>query len=254
MAEAATAGGGLGSSPWWGWGGGLFPALAARFAAEGERRLLWLPVFFGAGIGVYFTLSAEPPLWPAALTALVIGALAYALRGRPPLGEAALALALFAAGFTLASETTRSCLTPMLQRRLGPVALTGRVVDIDELGNGWRLVVTPDSLPGLDPGMPPPRIRLHIPSYSDALAPGDQVAMRAVLYPVPGRILPGSYDLQRDAYFAEIGAVGYTYGAAHRIADPAGAAAGGWHQRLRSLRTEMSRRITAVLPGSTGGR
>ena len=35
-----------------------------RCAAEGERRLLWLPVFFGAGIGVYFALTVEPPLWP----------------------------------------------------------------------------------------------------------------------------------------------------------------------------------------------
>ena len=42
---------------------GCSGVLARLYAAEGERRLLWLPVFFGAGIGVYFSLSFEPPLW-----------------------------------------------------------------------------------------------------------------------------------------------------------------------------------------------
>jgi hypothetical protein len=31
-----------------------FRALAAALAAESERRVLWLPVFFGSGIALYF--------------------------------------------------------------------------------------------------------------------------------------------------------------------------------------------------------
>jgi competence protein ComEC len=251
MADMAAAGGAHGWAPRW--GARPFSALATRFAAEGERRLLWLPVFFGAGIGVYFALTVEPPLWLGALATVVMGALAWVLRWRRPLGAAGFALALFAAGFALACEATRECGTPMLQRRLGPIVVTGSVVDVDELGNGWRLVVAPDPLPGLDPGTPQPRLRLHVPPFSDELAPGDRVQMKAVLYPVPGPILPGSWDLQRDAYFAGIGAVGYSYGGARRIAEPAGEGASGWRQGLRALRSDMSRRITAVLPGSTGG-
>ena len=54
---------------------------------------------------------------------------------------------------------------------------------------------------------------------------------------------------------AGIGGVGYTFGGARRIAGPEGTSedGGGWGEHLRHLRTEMSRRITAVLPGSTGG-
>jgi competence protein ComEC len=251
MAVTAATSGGLGLTP--GWGAGLFPALAARLGAEGERRLLWLPVFFGAGIGLYFTLKTEPPLWLGVLATIGAGALAYALRRHRPAGEATLALALFAAGFALATETTRECRAPMLQRRVGPVTVSGRVVDADRLVRGWRLIIAADPLPGLDPTDQPRRLRLHIPPSSDPLAPGDRVEAKAVLYPVPGPILPGSYDLQREAYFAGIGGVGYTYGAARRVADPTEDAAGGWRQRLRALRTEMTRRITAVLPGSTGG-
>lgn len=250
MADAAVAGGWLGRAP--GWGARAWEMLHAALAAEGERRLLWLPVFFGAGIGVYFALTFEPPLWPGIAGIAAAAGLAAAMRNYPLTGEAALALSVFAAGFTLAAETTWEHQAPMLVRRLGPVEVTGRVLDIDRQGTGWRLIVAPAALPGLTPGDEPRRLRLHIPKSSDLLVPGDGVRMKAVLYPVPGQVLPGGHDMQREAYFAEIGGVGYSYGGARRVALPEDAA-GGWRQALRELRARMTQRITAVLPGSTGG-
>ncbi len=236
-----------------GWGARLFRAAGKAYAAEGERRLLWLPVLFGAGIGVYFSLDFEPPLWLGVTGAILALGLAFALHRLPLACEAALGLALFCAGFALIGETTWERQAPTLQRRLGPVALTGRVVDIDSLDRGWRVVIAPDPLPGLDPDEQPRRVRVHIAASSDLLAPGDRVAMRAALYPVPGQILPGGHDMQREAFFARIGGVGYSYGPAHRIAGAEDTSGGGWRERLRRLRTQMSRRIIAVLPGSTGG-
>ncbi len=256
MADAAISAGRLGAAsdlggP--GWGARLFRATKEAYAAEGERRLLWLPVFFGAGIGVYFSLTFEPPLWLGIGGTILSLGLAFALHRRPLACEAALALSLFCAGFALIGETTWERQAPMLVRRLGPVSFTGRVVDIDSLDRGWRVIVAPDALPGLAPGEAPLRLRVHIAATSDLLAPGDRVSMRAVLYPVPGQILPGGHDMQREAYFARIGGVGYTYGPARRIDEADSAPGGGWRERLRHLRTEMSRRIIAVLPGSTGG-
>ncbi len=255
MADAAISAGGLGAAP--GWGARLLKGAGEAYAAEGERRLLWLPVFFGAGIGVYFSLTFEPPLWFGVGAAILALGLTFALHRRPLACEAALALTLFCAGFALIGETTWERQAPMLQRRLGPVSLTGRVVDIDSLDRGWRVIVAPDALPGLDPDQQPQRLRVHIAASSDLLAPGDRVGMRGVLYPVPGQVLPGGHDMQREAYFARIGGVGYTYGPAHRIVAPDDApdakSIGGWRQDLLYLRTEMSRRIIAVLPGSTGG-
>ena len=60
MADAAIAGDRFG--PIAEWRARFFGALADRLAAEGERRLLWLPVFFGIGIGLYFVLKVEPAL------------------------------------------------------------------------------------------------------------------------------------------------------------------------------------------------
>jgi competence protein ComEC len=241
------------------WHARLSRALTDRFAAERERRLLWLPVFFGAGIGVYFLLKVEPPLWPGAAAASAGLALVFALHRRTAWREAALAFTAFAAGFALMREAAWEHEAPMLQRFLGPVALTGRVVDIDLIDKGWRIVIDNDPLPGLDPSDQPRRLRVHIPHISDELNPGDRVNLKAMLYPVPAQILPGGRDFQRELYFAGIGGVGYTLGAAHRIGEPevtgpgSSGSSSGWHEDLRQLRTEISRRITAVLPGSTGG-
>src|SRR4051812_14879482 len=53
------------------------------------------------------------------------------------------------------------------------------------------------------------------------------VAMKVLAAPaalkawaVPGRVLPGGRDMQRELSFAGIGGVGYSYGGARRIATP----------------------------------
>jgi competence protein ComEC len=175
------------------WAARISAALPDRLAAEGERRLLWLPVFFGAGIGVDFMLRGEPPLWPGVVAAVVGAGLSFALRRHPAWCETALALTVFAAGFALMGETAWERQAPVLQRHLGPVTLTGRVVDIDLAQNGWRIVVEPDSLVGLDPAGQPRRVRLHIPRTSDELNPGDQVRLKAMLYPVLRPPLPDAF-------------------------------------------------------------
>src|SRR6266404_9280033 len=199
------------------WCGRLLAALAERLAAERDRHLLWLPVFFGAGIGVYFALTVEPPLWPGLVMASAGAVVSLAMRRHPVWCRAALALTVFAAGFALMRATSAERQAPMLQRQLGPVSVTGRVADIDLAERGWRIVVEPDPLAGIDPGDQPRRLRLHIPQTSDELNPGDRVRLKAMIHPVPAPILPGGRDFQRELYFAQIGGVGYSFGAARRL-------------------------------------
>src|SRR6266550_2095313 len=120
------------------WCGRLLAAVAERLAAERNRHLLWLPVSFGAGIGVYFALTVEPPLWPGLVMASAGAVVSLAMRRHPAWCRTALALAVFAAGFALMRETAWERQTPMLQRQLGPVTVTGRVVDVDLAERGWR--------------------------------------------------------------------------------------------------------------------
>jgi competence protein ComEC len=80
----------------WRAAGGQFAAwLAANLAAERERWPLFLPVAMGAGIGIYFWLHSEPPLWLGPVLAFAALALTLIVWRRPrPLLAAAALLAL----------------------------------------------------------------------------------------------------------------------------------------------------------------
>jgi competence protein ComEC len=251
MSQVAVAGEGYAAPRW---RPRLVAGIVKALAGESDRRILWLPVFFGTGIALYFALTFEPVGW-AGLGATGAAIALVSLLWRHPAGrEAAIAFAFAAAGFVAIQEAQRSQGAPILQRRLGPVAVTGRVVDIDALDHGWRIVVMPDPLPGLAASERPRHLRLHIPATSDPLRPGDRISLKAMLYPVPAQIMPGGRDMQRELYFAGIGAVGYSYGGARRLASAAEEpSAGGWREWVLRLRTEMTERIHAVLPGAAGG-
>ncbi len=251
MAELAVAGEAVGSAP----RRRLRPvaAFAEALAAEGDRRILWLPVFFGTGIALYFALTIEPPLWIGGAFAIAAAVLALALRRRPGLRDAAIALAFVAAGFAVMQQARLERGTPMLQRPIYSVALTGRVIDIDALDRGWRIILAPDPLPGIAADAQPHRLRIHIAPTSDVLTPGDRVSLKGRLYPVPPQILPGGRDMQRELFFAGIGGVGYSFGGARHIAANGENPGGGWREWLLRLRAGMTRRINAALPGSTGG-
>ena len=223
-------------------------------SAEGERRAHWLPVFLGAGIATYFALTVEPPWWLGLRRDLCRASRRRSAAPGPDRGARRRSCSpVLAAGFALIQFAASRDGTPMLDRRLGSVALTGRVVDIDQLDRGWRVIVAPDPLPGLAPEEQPRQVRVRIPPTSDAVQPGDRISMRARLYPPPAQVVPGGWDLQRALYFAGIGAVGYSFGPARRVAVPDEASGGGWREWLLRLRNDMTARITAVLPGSTGG-
>ncbi|MGC2414276.1 MAG: hypothetical protein WA459_16455, partial [Stellaceae bacterium] len=77
MANLAVAGEGFGAAPRR--FVRPFLALAAAFAAEGDRRILWLPVFFGTGIALYFALTIEPALWIGRAATIGVAAVTMAL-------------------------------------------------------------------------------------------------------------------------------------------------------------------------------
>ena len=181
-ADLAGRGDRLGAAPQWRWR--PLAALVEALAAEGDRRILWLPVFFGAGIALYFTPTVEPPRWLGLTLTIAATLPAILLRHRPVWRNAAIAAAFSAAGLAIMQQARWEYGAPMLERRIGPAALTGRVIDVDTLERGWRIVVMPDPLPGLGAAEQPRRLRLHIAATSDALRPGDRVSVKAMLFPV----------------------------------------------------------------------
>src|SRR5881398_1478724 len=115
MADVAVAESRLGAALWrW----RPLAALAEALAAEGDRRILWLPVFFGTGIALYFTPTFEPPWWLGIASTAAAIAVVLALRHHAAWRNAAIALAFCAAGLAVMQQARWERGGPMLQRRM----------------------------------------------------------------------------------------------------------------------------------------
>lgn len=230
----------------------LLAALSERFLAERERWPLWFPVLMGGGIAVYFALDAEPARWlgPAAFGGAAIMLLgAWRFERQLILCAAVFAVTL---GFAAAQFEAWWVAAPVLTHRLGPVEVTGRLVSLDPLPEGARLVIAPDRVGDLPPDQMPARLRVRLRKGDAGVVPGDWVSLRAMLMPPPGPSTPGAYDFERAAWFQRLGAVGYTLGAAKAIDPPAGQSPSWLQHAVEALRTAVTQRIRAALPDRSG--
>jgi competence protein ComEC len=226
------------------WSRALLPRL---IEAQRGRWALWLAPLVVSGILGYFALPAEPPAWlgAAALTACIA---AWAgLRGAWPLGPTLVAVAAVAAGFSAAQLRAAGTGTPILDGRLGPVSVQGRIVEIAPLpGEGGRVLLEELSIKRLTPEETPKRVRIRIAVPLGALAPGDEITILAELLAPPPPAAPGGFDYQRQAWFEGIGAVGFAYGAVREHVP--GPPASHWSDFWAELRHRVTLRILAAMP------
>ncbi|MFZ5791992.1 MAG: ComEC/Rec2 family competence protein [Pseudomonadota bacterium] len=231
--------------------GSLAARLIAALAAERDQWLLWTPVGLGMGVAVYFGLPNEPPLWLGPVLAAGGIGFAIALRRRAGLLALAVAFALAALGFTGASLRTAMVFAPMLGREIGPVEAEGRLVAIEPLPNGQRLVIGDPTVEDLAPDATPARLRVKLAREDPALEVGDRIALLAKLSPPAAPFAPGAFDFQRDAFFDRIGAVGFALGAVRILAKGEdGPSALG--ETVSALRQAIATRILAALPDRSG--
>ncbi|GAB4387794.1 ComEC/Rec2 family competence protein [Albidovulum sp.] len=226
-------------------------ALMERLAAARGELVLWAPVCLAAGIGTYFALPAEPSVAALGLAAAAGLALcALALSGpwliRPP----ALALALAALGLALAGWRAHQVAAPVLaQRYYGPVE--GRIVDIDRsFSDRQRITLDRVVLKGVAPERTPERVRvaLHGDIAGVRPVPGLRVILTAHLSPPEGPVEPGGFDFQRLAWFARLGAVGYTRVPVLALEPPED----GLALFAFRLRTRLAEAMRAAMPGQPG--
>ena len=229
----------------------LTDALRQALYTERDRWFLWLPVFLGTGIGSYFSLTVEPPLWLGlVLAAVAVVGVAFARwreRGIAPV----LAVAAVMLGFAAAEIETWAVAAPVLERPTGRrVLVEGRVIEVEPLPEGRRVVLEPRHIGELPQANLPARVRITLRHNEGAAIPGEGISVLAQLFPPAGPAMPGAYDFQRRAYFDRLGAVGYAQGSLRPLA---GEPPATWRAWVAALRAAMSERIMAALPGTTGG-
>jgi competence protein ComEC len=232
----------------------LGTAFLETLATEQDRWFVWVPVMFGAGIALYFSLPTEP----AHLAAVAALLLAVVLRVIWRAGAAAMliggALAATATGFAAAKLRTDWIAAPVLKRQSGPVDVRGWIELVEPRpSGGQRVTLLVSAITGLALEDRPQRVRLRLQGTNPALKAGDAVAVRAMLSPPAGPALPGGYDFARAAWFQGLGAVGFALAPvtidANAERAPASMQARAAIERVRQA---IGARVTAALPGERG--
>ncbi|MDG2480270.1 MAG: ComEC/Rec2 family competence protein [Alphaproteobacteria bacterium] len=233
--------------------------MATDLRDERERWILWAPVGLLSGIAFYFWLDNEP--WPfTGLVLLLVFALPALLPHRHNASRAIwVAGALVFAGFALAQWETQRDLAPILQSEIGPRMVSGTIVLVEPRDKGLRIVLRDPVIPRLEAGDTPRRIRITVRTHGGIVPiPGQHVETLAMLRAPPPPAYPGGYDFARDAFFKEIGGVGYAVGPL-RAAEPGPeeVAAASWWQEgaawIQALRLRTTDRILETLPEPRNG-
>ncbi|MEO0666860.1 MAG: ComEC/Rec2 family competence protein [Pseudomonadota bacterium] len=231
--------------------------LAERFrhviALQRGHLFGWLPVGMAVGIAVFFALRFEPSLL-LILGVAIAGSAAFAATRVIPetAGPFAVLLTMIAFGFCIAALRTHSLAGPVIDwRYYGPVE--GRIVGMDRsASDAVRLTLDQVKLDRVAPHETPLRVRISLhgdPDLGVVPTPGLRVMTTAHLSPPGGPVEPGGFDFQRHAWFAQLGAVGYT-----RVPLVAARAAEfDLRQVIFAIRMDISGAVRAHLPGDVGG-
>ncbi len=229
---------------------GFWAWLIAQLLEERERWFLWLPVALGSGIALYFSLPSEPPPALGPILLLMITAAAWLVLRHGPPGSMPLWLGLgaVALGLSVASLRTQLVTAPVLERR-GAYMLDGRVLLVEERVRGQRLLLDQPQIEGIEAAATPLRVRVSRRDGEPPVIAGDRVHMRAMLMPPSPPGAPHGFDFARQAFFEQLGAVGYALGDVQRI-EPAHEWT--WQLGLARLRQHIAGAIAAAVPGDPG--
>jgi len=212
-----------------------------------------------AGAAAWMTAQTTPPAWhaPALFAGSVMLALLLVLwpgegRGRVRLALAALCVmaAAFAAGAGAAQLRTQSVATPRLSAEVGPVRLTGWVMDLEPGATRPRMRVLVDTVEGLETV---PRFARISVRADGALSPGRGIDCIVLLRPPEGPMAPHGYDFARRAHFMQIGAAGFALG---RCRPTDAGAPPQWRDRIAlrvaAVRRDLTDAIFAAAPTEGG--
>jgi competence protein ComEC len=233
---------------------GLVRYLETLLDAERGRWALWIPVLFGCGIAVYFALPVEPPAVGVAGAILMALALRLVFRANALGLLVTSALLCMACGLGAGALRTAMVHAPIITKPSGSVEITGWVERWEAReGQRDRLTLRIKSIRGWPDERLPTRVR--VTASADATPRvGQPARLRARLLPPPEPVAPGAFDFGKQAYFMQLGAVGY---AVSRLetADRLGPAPIDLRLRARiaALRAHVGERIEAVLSDRRAG-
>jgi len=174
-----------------------------------------------AGAALYMTAPDEPG-WALLAGLAAAPCLLWVLVRRRGAGLLPLVIAFLACiAIGALSGKVRATLvsSPILKEQVGPVRVEGVIAEIDASERSRRVRIDVRAIEGLAPDQTPRFVRFSFRGEL-GLAPGRAVACRAILSPPPRPVVPGDYEFHRDAWFQQLGAVGFAVGQCEPLSTP----------------------------------
>ncbi|KCZ83574.1 ComEC/Rec2-like protein [Hyphomonas adhaerens MHS-3] len=236
----------------------LGPAIAALWDSlwsitEIDSRPLLLGFSLCAGVIVYFSQSAEPLVWPCVAATIAAGAVYLAARAiwwMSPVSLPLLIVLGLTGGFTAAAIRTANVAAPVVKEQTRPMMLEGWITEVEPGTKGARLRINVHAMSGVSPDDTPKYVRVTH-RLNLQVAPGRFVRCYVQLRPPPSPSLPGDYDFRRQAWFEQLGGVGYVMG---RCRGGTLGAPRGWSKQLGLDVSAFRRRLAEHVNIAAGER
>ncbi len=212
-------------------------ALEALLEQERTQLPLWLPVFFGLGIALWFVIPTQNGWIALCGFGLAVAGVGCAVGLGKRIGLAlALAGVMTSAGCGTIWLRAMSLGAPVLARPIMAL-FEGALVSVEPKAalDQVRLFVAPDPQFGL-----PGRIRVSLKA-DDAvpgLVPGARIRLKARLMPPADAAVPGGFDFARNAWFQRLGATGKVLGTVEVLGGTAATPAASRRQQLSAYIAE----------------
>jgi len=205
------------NSPANGKGLGLWRAVSGQrfWAISGvDAQPLLLAFAMATGAAAYFTMPSEPAMEAILLAPLL--AVALIAVGRRLLAPSLVQFVLWLAfgvvlGLSAGAVRARLVAAPVISEMTGPVMVEGWLSEVETGAKGPRLRIEVHAIAGMPPEATPKTVRVTHRSRLE-VSSGRFVRCWSVLRPPPAPGMAGEYDFRRQAWFEQLGGVGYVQG------------------------------------------
>lgn len=213
---------------------------------ESAQFNLWLPIVFAFGIVAYFYLPFEAQfIFP--LSAFILSVLAFIwTKNKSCIAFVFLIFLFFFAGFCRISYETNRLNTPFIQKPYDFIQITGTVEKLDYRPNGYRLTLNNLRTTKIPENERPIKVRISVNGSDNIPNVGDKIYVKANLNPPSSAFYPNGYNFARQAYFEQIGAIGFSVGNLQILEKHS------HNHPMEKIRSQISHKILTLLPNDSG--
>ncbi len=221
--------------------------LQNNFKADISRLILWYPVLFGLGIGIYFALKQEPSKWLTltVIEGLIVAAviLRYHIKALKLLGL----IALVVLGFTVVQIKSLSLYLPAEDLPDIPFYFKGEIVGIDSNYQGRKRFIL-QNLEDFDGHVYKGLYRITQRSKKGDAKLGQCVELIGSISPLSKEVVVGGYQFDRKSYFQGLKGSGFAQSRWFITDCSKGGNTRSFLAFVYDIRQKMVKHIKSVLP------